>query len=137
METLIIFIGIILFFVVALFIWNSYQRRMGNTDREEVIEADPVDGTCCGQHQTCEKDSLISAFVEEIDYFDDEELDRYQGRNAEEYSPNEVDEFRDIFYTMNDDDKPRWIRSLQIRNIEIPNQFKDEIILVVNDLRTA
>lgn len=137
MEILFIFLGIIVFFIVSLFIWNSYQQRIGNLDRIEAIEADPVDGTCCGQHTTCEKDSLLNTFIEEIDYFDDEELDRYKGRTAEEYSASEVDEFREIFYTMNDEDKPRWIRSLLKREIDIPNQIKDEIFLIINDLRAA
>lgn len=138
MEVLFVFIGIIFFFVVTLFMWNSYQRSKGNSEREETIDTDPMDGTCCGQHQTCEQDSLINAFIEEeIDYFDDEELDSYKGKNSDEYSSTEADQFREIFYTMNDEDKPRWIRSLQQREIEIPNQIKDEIIMIVNDLRSA
>jgi hypothetical protein len=137
MELLFIFLGIILFFIVSLFIWNNYQRKIGNTEREDAIQADPVDGTCCGQHNTCEKDSLINSFVEEPDYFDDEELDKYKGRDAENYSPHEVDEFREIFYTMDDEDKPRWIRSLLQRQIDVPNQIKDEIFMIINELRAT
>ncbi|MDU1903185.1 MAG: phospholipase [Dysgonomonas sp.] len=137
MELFFIFLGIILFFVVSLFIWNNYQRKIGNTEREEAIQADPVDGTCCGQHNTCEKDSLINSFVEEPDYFDDEELDKYKGRDAENYSHDEVDEFREVFYTMDDEDKPRWIRSLLQRQIDVPNQIKDEIFMIINELRAT
>lgn len=138
MELLTIFISIIVLFIIALFLWNSYQRRKGNTERDEDIQADPVDGTCCGQHNICVKDSLMNSFLEvDFDYFDDEELDQYKGRHSEDYLDNEVDEFRDVLYTMKDSDKPRWIRSLLQREIEIPNQLKDEIIIFVNDLRTA
>lgn len=138
MTLLYIFISIVIFFIVALFIWNTYQKKIGNTDRLEEIEADPVDNACCGKHATCEKDSLLNTFIKkEIEYFDDEELDRYRGRTSDNYSEEESEEFREIFYTMNDDDKPRWIRSLLQREIEVPNQLKDEIFLVVNDLRTA
>ncbi len=138
MELLFIFGCIIVFFVVMLFVWNAYQRKIGNTERQGAIEADPVDGTCCGQHAICEKDSLINSFVEEQpDYFDDEELDRYRGRIPDDYSIEEVDEFREVFYTMHDEDKPRWIRSLLQREIEIPNQLKDEILLIINDLRAT
>lgn len=137
MGILFIFLGIILFFVIALFVWNAYQRKQGNTERAEVVESDPIDGTCCGQHATCEQDSLLNCFVEELDYFDDEELDKYKGHSEEEYTTQEVDEFREVFYTLLDEDKPRWIRNLQQREIPIPNQLKDEILLIVNDLRST
>lgn len=136
MTLLYIFASIIVFFIITLFLWNSYQKKAGNTERLEEIEADPVDDACCGRHATCEKDILLNTFVkEEIDYFDDDELDQYQGRLSGDYTDDETEEFREILYTMNDDDKPRWIRSLMQREIEIPNQLKDEIFLFVNDLR--
>lgn len=137
MEIFLIFLGIVVFFIVALFIWNSFQRKRGNTERAAIINTDPVDGTCCGQHAICEQDSLMNCFVEEPDYFDDEELDKYKAHLAENYTPQQVDEFREVFYTLLDEDKPRWVRSLQQREITIPNQLKDEILLIVNDLRST
>lgn len=137
MGILFIFIGIIVCFIIALFVWNAYQRKQGNTERTEVVENDPIDGTCCGQHAICENDSLLNCFVEEPDYFDDEELDKYKGHLDADYAPHEVDEFREVFYTLLDEDKPRWVRSLQQREIAIPNQLKDEILLIVNDLRST
>lgn len=138
MELLFIFITIIVFFIIALFLWNIYQRKIGNTERLDAIEADPQDGTCCGQHAICEKDSLMNSFIEkEPDYFDDEELDRYKGRNSEDYSREEIEEFREILYTMRDEDKPRWVRSLLQREIEVPNELKDELFIIINELRSA
>ena len=49
----------------------------------------------------------------------------------------EADEFREVFYSVLDAEKPRWIRSLQVRGIAVPNQLKDEIVMLVNDLREA
>lgn len=135
MQILFIFVGIIIFFIIALFIWNTYQKKQGNITREDEIEAVPRDGTCCGRHATCEKDSLINGFEEKVEYFDDEELDIYSGRPSDGYTPDEVDEFREVFYTMLDEDKPCWIRSLEKRAIAIPNEMKDEIILVINEQR--
>lgn len=138
MALLYIFFGIIVFFIVTLYVWNAYQKSVGNTARLEEIEADPTDSACCGQHAICEKDSLLNTFVKkEIDYFDDEELDRYKGRHSENYTEDETEEFREVFYTMNDEDKPKWVRSLLQREIEVPNQLKDEIFMIVNDLRTT
>lgn len=146
MNSLYIFIGIIAFFFIALTVSNYIQRKKGNTTARET-EAPLIDvrtkeekqqdisSGCCGMHEVCEKDSLISAFTQEAEYFDDEELDRYRFRDADGYSSAEVDEFREVFYSVLDEEKPRWIRSMQTREIQIPNQMKDEILMIVNDLR--
>lgn len=138
MQILFIFLLIIAFFIISLIIWNTFQQRKGNTDKlEKVLQRQEEDEECCGQHTVCEKDSLINSFVDEIEYFDDEELDAYAGISSDQYPENIVEEFREIFYSMYDEEKPKWIRSLQRRGISIPDQFKDEIILVINDLRAS
>lgn len=137
MKSLLLLTAIILFFVVALAISNYLQRRRGNNKEREATPpfVDLGNGGCCGAHEICEKDSLIAAFVEGPEYFDDEELDRYAHRDSDDYTNNEIDEFRDIFYSVLDEEKPRWIRSLQLRDIAIPNQLKDEVLMIVNELR--
>jgi len=92
-------------------------------------------GGCCGAHEVCERDSLIAAFEEKPEYFDDEELDKYARRDSSQYASHEVDEFREVFYSVLDDEKPRWVRSLQMRDIALPDQLKDEVLLFVNELR--
>ena len=137
MEILFIFIAIVAFFIVSLFIWNGFQKNKGNTEKLEEIQQAPEDSECCGQHAVCEKDSLINSFAEAPEYFDDEELDRYAGLPSDKYTDEIVEEFREILYSMYDEEKPRWIRSLQRRGIAVPDQLKDEIILIVNDLRSS
>ncbi|MEA5129318.1 MAG: phospholipase [Proteiniphilum sp.] len=137
MQSLLLFIGIILFFVVALTVSNYLQRRKGN-DKEREATPPSInlgDSGCCGAHEICERDSLIAAFAEKPEYFDDEELDRYAYRNSDGYAANEVNEFREVFYSVLDEEKPRWVRSLQMRDISLPDQLKDEVLLFVNELR--
>ena len=139
MESLYLFIAIIAFFVIALSLSNFLQRRKGNTTERET-PAPPIDlsnnnGGCCGAHEICEKDSLIATVVEPVEYFDDEELDKYRNRDSDRYNEKEVNEFRDVFYSVLDEEKPRWIRSLQRREIALPDQLKDEVLMIVNDLR--
>jgi len=76
-----------------------------------------------------------SRFAEEPEYFDDEELDKYSCRDSSAFSEDEVEEFREIFYTILDEEKPRWVRSLQMRSISVPDQMKDEVLMFVNELR--
>ncbi len=136
MTTLYIFLGIIVFFVIGLTLWNKSQRKLGNTEERAPSEPEINIGSgCCGQHEVCERDSLIAAFSATPEYFDDEELDAYSGTDADNYTENQVEEFRQIFYTLLNEDKPKWVRSLQQRNIEVPNQLKDEILMIINDLR--
>ena len=90
---------------------------------------------CCGQHEVCEKDSLLAAVSRGIEYYDDEELDRYRGRDGAGYDEEEAEEFRNIFYTMRTDEVAGWVRSLQLRQISLPDQIKDEVLLIVRERR--
>lgn len=87
---------------------------------------------CCGRHLICEK-SLVPEPGEKIVYYDDEELDRFRGRTA--YNEEETEEFRDVLYTMRSDEVAGWVRSLLLRQIELPEGLKDEVFLIVGDRR--
>jgi len=87
------------------------------------------DFECCGQHEVCEKDSL-RAMREDIEYYEDEELDRFRGRTT--YSEEEVEEFREVLYTMRPDEVSGWLRSLEQRQVNLPDELKDEAFLLIN-----
>ena len=113
----------------------QYLRR----DKETTEEEKPVipDTECCGQHEVCEKESLLSAVSKGIEYYDDEELDRFRGRAPEDYTEEETEEFRDVLYTMHEEEVAGWARSLQLRGIELPEDMRDEVILIVEERRQA
>ena len=92
---------------------------------------------CCGQHAVCERDSLLAAVSREIVYYDDEELDRFRGRSAESYTPEECEAFRDVLLTLLPDDVAGWGRSIQLRGIELPSAVRDEFLMMASELRTA
>ena len=91
----------------------------------------PDDSGCCGQHIVCEKTALLAGLSKDIVYFDDEELDRFAGVPADAYLPADEDEFREVFYTMRPGEVVEWVRSLELRHIEIPNGIKDEIFMMI------
>lgn len=115
------------------------KKLKGQLERGEITELPSIkqveDMECCGQHETCEKDSLLAAVSKEIEYYNDEELDRFRGVASDEYMPEEVEEFRDILYTMRDDEVAGWVRSLQLRAVELPDELKDEVFLIVGERR--
>lgn len=129
-------VGVALFGLVAGYFYNrNIQKKI---DRGELKEAPPVvdvDSECCGQHQICEKESLLAAVSKKIEYYDDEELDRFKDRQANEYSDEEIDEFREIMFTMKEEEVAGWSRSLQLRGIELPDELKDELFLIVGERR--
>jgi hypothetical protein len=95
----------------------------------------PADAECCGQHEVCEKESLLAAVSKGVEYYDDEELDRFRGRPSDDYTPDEVDEFREVLYTCKEEEVAGWSRSLQLRGIELPDELKDELFLIVGERR--
>ena len=114
--------------------WLNEQLRKGKIDAlPEIVEG--AEAGCCGQHEVCEKESLLAAVSEEIEYYEDEELDRFRGRTSDDYTQEEVEEFRYVLYTMRVDEVAGWVRSLQLRAVELPDELKDEVILIVGELR--
>lgn len=114
------------------------QKRLerGELTPEEVTPTlKEVDTECCGQHEVCEKDSLLAALSREIEYYNDEELDRFRYRESDEYTEEETDEFRDILYTMRNDEVAGWVRSLQLRQVNLPDEIKDEVFLIIGERR--
>ena len=87
-------------------------------------------------HITCEKDSLLTAMAgNQPEYFDDEELDAYAGRDADAYSPDEIEQFRDVLLTLLPDDIAPWARSIQQRGITLPSEIRDELLMIVSEER--
>ena len=118
---------------------QSYLKARRIARGEVIIEPDPQElphgEGCCGNHLTCETDSLLAAVSERIEYFDDEELDSYKGRAAGAYKEGEVEEFRDILLSLDADEVPAWVRSLQLRGIEFPETLRPELYLIVVENR--
>lgn len=73
----------------------------------------------------------MEAAVNEIEYFDDEELDTFKGRDSNGYSDQEADLFREVMETVRPDELRAWCRSLTLRGVSMPDQVKDEYVLLI------
>lgn len=132
---------LILLALAALGITAAVAHRWPSGKEDGAPEAQTdlaraLDMECCGQHEVCEKDSLLAALSRQIEYYDDEELDRFRGRQADEYTAAEADEFREVLYTMRPDEVAGWVRSLQLRAVALPDDVKDEVFLIVGERRS-
>lgn len=93
---------------------------------EEEHHHDGENGVCCGRHTVCDK-GYDNSYL----YFDDEELDRFRGRAQEDYTDEEVEEFRQILYTMRENEVDQWVKCLGTRGVSLPQQIKEEIFLII------
>jgi hypothetical protein len=96
-----------------------------------------ADSECCGMHITCERDSLLASVSDDIVYYDDEELDAFRGRTSDSYSDAETEQFRDILLTLLPEDIAGWARSLQLRQIELPDAVREELLMIVAERRAS
>ena len=75
----------------------------------------------------------MKAATKPIEYFDDEELDRFRRRSADSYTDDEIDEFREVLYTTLRNEVADWLRSLQLREIELPEQLREEALMLTEE----
>ena len=91
----ILIISLVLLGVIALIagiIRNKrLQKKIEKGELDRMPEVKEVDAECCGQHEVCERDSLLAAVSKKIEYYDDEELDKYIGIAPDLYDPIEED----------------------------------------------
>lgn len=118
--------------VVALIVALVFSRK--SSTEGEVEQKVEVPDDCCGAHEVCEADSLLSADGKP-EYFEDEDLDNYIKRNANSYSDSEIDEFREVLYTLKEREVASWLKSLQAREINPPEIIREEALMIVADRR--
>jgi hypothetical protein len=124
---------------IAIFLLNKYTRREKSTNITDNItplveQTEPE--VCCGAHEVCEKDSLLATSPDAV-YFEDEELDVFRFRDEKSYSEKEIAQFEEVFFTLREDEIAEWLKSLQIRNINLPYDIKEEALLIVSERRYA
>ena len=95
---------------------EEYDARM-----KELVASE-----CCGAHDVCEKELMIRALRQKIEYFNDEELDAYRGIGEDAYTDDQIEEFRDVLYTMQTNEIEDWLKSLSLRGVALPLLLKEE-----------
>lgn len=123
-----------------LYLLELLDRKKVDTEPEgnypEIESEDDGSGSgeCCGQHLVCEKE-MLSPIGEDVVYYDDEELDRFAGRAPGEYLSEEVEEIRDVLMTLRPEDLAGWARSITQRGIELPEDVREELLMMVRERR--
>ena len=121
--------------IAGYFRERKLRKMLERGEITEMPEAREIPEECCGQHETCERDSLLAAVSKQIEYYDDEELDRFKGVEADAYDDEAINEFSEVLYTLREVEVAGWLRSLQLRGINLPDALKDEDFLIVGERR--
>lgn len=117
--------------VVGVSIYALIQKKNGINPTEVAVDPDVE---CCGAHDVCETDSLLNSNANVV-YYDDEELDRFARRDPKSYDNSEIDEFQDVLITMKEIEVAAWLKSLMLRQIELPSVVKEEALIIVDEVR--
>ncbi|MBR2262699.1 MAG: phospholipase [Paludibacteraceae bacterium] len=113
---------------------ETKEKILSRTDLSEERRKAIESGECCGQHEVCEKDTLINTTIQ-AEYYDDEELDQFKNREPESYTEEEIKQFEEVFYTLKEYDVSGWLKSLQIREVNPPSAIREEALFLVQESR--
>lgn len=129
--------------IVILFIFE-YRARKEKMDEEALrklaeetaeLQRQNEEGECCGEHLVCERETLLQTQAE-IVYYDDEELDVLAGIEAQNYTLEQAEQIREVFHSLKEYDVAGWVRSMQMRNIQLPMDVREEALLIVVERRS-
>ena len=112
---------------------NSGSPSCTTCSGEDTIRVQDSCNTCNGENDKCEQECMMEAATKPVEYFDDEELDAFQRRPSDRYEDDEAEQFREVLYTMRPSEVKDWCRSLTLRDISLPDQVKDEVLLIVGE----
>ena len=88
---------------------------------------------CCGSHEVCPSEQLLRGEMCPVTYYDDQELDDYRGRSADDYTATELEQWRDVLYTLQPADRLGWERSIKRRGIVMPQPIRDELLMLLQE----
>lgn len=122
--------------LVVLGLVTALLTRFGRhaDDPEAPIRVQDSGNTCNGENDKCEQECMMEAAVKEIEYYDDEELDAFRGRDSDAYTEQEIEQFSEVLYTMRPEEVKGWTRSLTLRGVNLPNPLKDEVFALSDNL---
>ena len=132
--------------IAILIIFEVRARKQQRSDSEQSAansendlqqsDLSSSDDGCCGEHLVCERETLLQTNAK-VEYYDDEELDSLIGIPAEDYTEEQYQMIREVFNTLQAKDVPGWVRSIQLRNIQLPLDIREEALLIVVERRKA
>ena len=121
---------ILLIVLLAGVLWGIFYLRKYRTsvvDTEDAVELCAGTGDACYGGSACHLHRQLKVTRKAPVYFDDEELDRFRGRRASDYTTAEVAEWEEVFRTLLDSEVIEWVGSIHRRGLLFPKELQPEI----------
>lgn len=138
MEPVLIFLGILAVTGIVAFLLERYGPWKKSKAQAETADNTADNSDChdeCGLGEVCPASEVMRCESQPVVYYDDQELDAFRGREADDYSDDEIEQWRDILYTLRPDDILGWGQSVKRRGIVMPATIRDEFMMLYNDRR--
>lgn len=126
--------GAIVWLIDRLF----YHQTTENVDETEENDVHSATQGCsdeaCGIRPICPSEQLLMGQCkQEITYYDDEELDAFLGRDEDDYTAEEEEQWRDVLYTLQHADLLGWGQSIKHRGLVMPAAIHDEFLQLAGE----
>lgn len=122
-----------LLIIIGLSVLLLRRKHGKQQDRPAPHSLCPPQQEACPDGCFCNERTLKRAVKTDIEYFDDEELDQYAGRQASDYSEDEVARFNEVLTTLHPTETGDWLRSLELRGIALPEELKDIALMLMEN----
>ncbi len=126
-----IIIGVLVLLLILVVLVVFFSPKSTSKDKNLVLPNEE----CCGGHEVCDID--LTKLSEDIIYFEDEELDVFSQKDSNSYSYGEIEEFREVLYTLKQHEINDWLHSLELRKIEIPEILKPEVFMILAEYKNS
>ena len=113
-------------------------RKKAGTDEKNALPTPPQESctasqATCGITCHCNAETLRKKMQPAIEYYEDEELDRYKGVNSTDYNDTQTAEFSEVLTTLRPQEVGSWLQSLEKRGIQLPASLRDETLMLMNE----
>ena len=121
---------------LVLYLLDRY-RSNDDVPSPPTADTEPQTGctdTRCVLRETCPSEQLLRGACEEKRvYYDDEELDAFKGHNPDEYTDADIEQFRDVIYTLRRDELMPWYQSISRRGIRLTDDLYRELLSLASE----
>ena len=137
--TILVVGGAIVWLIDRLFYHTDKAENLDETEENDASGTTPAQGCAdeaCGIRSICPSEQiLVSQCKREVIYYDDEELDSFAGRDADGYTAEEEEQWRDVLYTLQPGDLLGWGQSIKHRGLIMPASIQAEFLQLAAENR--
>lgn len=139
--TILVVGGAIVWLIDRLFYQHKIGENVDETEENPISEGSAQQGCAdeaCGLRSICPSEQILAGECkQEVTYYDDEELDAFIGRDEHNYTPEELEQWRDVLYTLRPDDLLGWGQSIKHRGLVMPDVIREEFLQLAAEHRSS